>query len=236
MNYESMNQTYPSDGCVRETLGGYVAKTYLWMFAGLLVTFAIAILGITTGMISYVFAFQYGILIVTGLELATVIWMSARVNKLSVGAARGLFLFYAALNGVVFSAYMFMFGAPMLLLVFAVTAVFFGIMAAVSYFGHIDVSGIRPLLVVGLFVLIIFGVLSMFLNLQMMETGMCYLGIIVFLGFTAYDTSKIRQNYNYYLGQPEVLEKASIFSALALYLDFINLFLYLLRLFSRAQK
>lgn len=236
MNYEPMNQTYPSDGCVHETLGGYVAKTYLWMFAGLLVTFVIAVMGVVSGAIYYVFSFRYGLMAVTGLELATVIWMSARVNKISVGAARGMFLFYAALNGVVFSAYLLMFGAPTILLIFAVTAVFFGIMAAVSYFGHVDVSGIRPLLVVGLFVLIIFGLLSMFLNLQMLDTAMCYLGIIVFLGFTAYDTSKIRQNFNYYSGQPDVLEKASIFSALALYLDFINLFLYLLRLFGKARN
>lgn len=236
MDYESMNQTYQADGCVRETLGGYVAKTYMWMFAGLLVTFAIAIMGIVTGAIGYVFSFRYGLLAVTGLEFATVIWMSARVNKISVGAARGMFLFYAALNGVVFSAYLLVFGAPIMLLVFAATAVFFGVMAAVSYFGHVDVSGIRPLLVGGLVVLIAFGLLSMFFNLQMLDTAMCYLGIIVFLGFTAYDTSKIKQNYNYYAGQPDVLEKASIFSALALYLDFINLFLYLLRLFGRGRN
>lgn len=236
MDYEPMNQSYNLEGYGQETIGSYVAKTYLWMFAGLLVTFGIAILGYATGAILYVFSFRYGILAVTGLELATVIWMSARVNKISVGAARGLFLFYAALNGVVFSAYFLIFGTISMVLIFAVTAFFFGIMAAVSYFCHVDVSGIRPILVGGLFVLIAFGLLSMFMNLAFMETAMCYLGIIVFLGFTAYDTGKIRQTYTYYAGQPEILAKASIFSALSLYLDFINLFLYILRLFSKGQK
>lgn len=236
MDYEPMNQVFQAEGYRQETLGQYVAKTYLWMFAGLLVTFGVAIFGYATGTILYVFQIPYGLFVLTGLELLTVIWMSARVNKMSVGTAKGLFLFYAALNGIVFSAYFLIFGALSLVLIFAATSLFFGIMAAVSYFGKVDVSGIRPLLVGGLFVLIAFGILSFFLNLEALETGMCYLGIIVFLGFTAYDTSKIRSNYAYFSGNPEILEKASIFSALNLYLDFINLFLYLLRLFNRSSK
>lgn len=236
MEYQPINQIYETNESAHVTLGGYVAKTYLWMFAGLLVTFAVAMAGYTTGAVIYIFQIPYGIVVLTGLELAVVMWMSARVHKLSVGAARGLFLFYAALNGVVFSAYFLMFSVGMLVFVFAATALFFGIMAAVSYFGKVDVSGMKSLLMGGLVVLILFGVLSMFLNLQFMDTAMCYVGIIVFLGFTAYDTGKIRQNYAYYATQPDILEKASVFSALALYLDFINLFLYLLRLFSKNRN
>ena len=162
--------------------------------------------------------------------------MSARVNKMSVGAARGIFLFYAALNGIVFSAYFLVFGVVQLLLVFVATSLFFGIMAGVSLIFKIDISGIRPILVGGLIFLIIFGILSMFLNLGAMETVMCYVGIAVFLGFTAYDTGKIRQNYVHFAENQEVLEKASIFSALSLYLDFINLFLYILRLLNRSRN
>lgn len=236
MDYEPMNQVYQAEGYRQETLGQYVAKTYLWMFAGLLVTFGIAVFGYATGAILYVFQIPYGLYVLTGLELLTVIWMSARIRKISVGAARGLFLFYAALNGVVFSAYFLIFGALSLILIFGMTSLFFGIMAAVSYFGKVDVSGIRPLLVGGLVILIAFGILSFFINLEALEVGMCYLGIIVFLGFTAYDTGKIRDNYAYFAGNQEILEKASIFSALNLYLDFINLFLYLLRLFNRSNR
>ncbi|WP_294143708.1 Bax inhibitor-1/YccA family protein [uncultured Clostridium sp.] len=236
MDYEQMNQVYQAEGYGRETLGQYVAKTYLWMFAGLMLTFAVAIAGYLSGAILFVFAIPYGLIVISGLELLTVFWMSARVNKMSVGAARGMFLFYAALNGIVFSAYFLVFGAVQLLLVFVATSLFFGIMAGVSLIFKIDISGIRPLLVGGLFFLIIFGVLSMFLNLGAMETVMCYVGIAVFLGFTAYDTGKIRTNYTYFAGNQEVLEKASIFSALSLYLDFINLFLYILRLLNRSRN
>lgn len=236
MNYDSMNQVYQEEYASQETLGRYVGKTYLWMFAGLLVTFGIAMAGYMTGAVLYVFTIPYALHVLTALELITVLWMSVRVNKLSVTAARGMFLFYAALNGVVFSAYFLIFGIVELVLIFAATSVFFGLMAAVSYFGKVDISGIRPLLVGGLVFLILFGVLSMFMNLGSFETVVCYIGIIVFLGFTAYDTAKIRDNYNYYSGNPEILEKASIFSALSLYLDFINLFLYLLRLFNKNRN
>ena len=206
------------------------------MFAGLMLTFAIAVTGYLTGAILFVFAIPYGLIVISGLELLTVFWMSARVNKMSVGAARGMFLFYAALNGIVFSAYFLVFGVVQLLLVFVATSLFFGIMAGVSLIFKIDISGIRPILVGGLIFLIIFGILSMFLNLGAMETVMCYVGIAVFLGFTAYDTGKIRQNYVHFAGNQEVLEKASIFSALSLYLDFINLFLYILRLLNRSRN
>lgn len=149
MDYEQMNQVYQAEGYGRETLGQYVAKTYLWMFAGLMLTFAVAIAGYLSGAILFVFAIPYGLIVISGLELLTVFWMSARVNKMSVGAARGMFLFYAALNGIVFSAYFLVFGAVQLLLVFVATSLFFGIMAGVSLIFKIDISGIRPLLEIG---------------------------------------------------------------------------------------
>lgn len=239
MDYESMNQmnqVYQAEGYRQETMGQYVAKTYLWMFAGLLTTFGIAMAGYLTGAILYVFRIPYALIVLTGLELLTVIWMSARIHKLSVGAARGLFLFYASLNGIVFSAYFAVFGLVDMVLIFGATALFFGVMAGVSLIFKVDVSGLRPILVGGLFVMIIFGILSWFINLGSFETILCYAGIALFLGFTAYDTGKIRNNYTYYSGNPELLEKASVFSALELYLDFINLFLYILRLMNRNRN
>ena len=236
MDYESMNQVYQSEGYRQETLGQYVAKTYLWMFAGLLTTFGIAMAGYLTGAIRLVFQIPYALMVLTGLELVTVIWMSARIQKLSVGAARGLFLFYAALNGIVFSAYFAIFGVVDMVLIFGATAVFFGVMAGISLIFKLDISGIRPILTGGLIVMILFGILSWFINLGAFETVLCYAGIALFLAFTAYDTGKIRDNYNYFAGNPELLGKASVFSALALYLDFINLFLYILRLMNRNRR
>ena len=236
MNYEPMNQVYQAEGLRRETLGQYTAKTYLWMFAGLLTTFGIALAGYWTGVTLFVFQVRFGLIALTGLELLVVIWMSARIHKLSVGVARAMFLFYASLNGIVFSAYFLLFGVADMLFLFAATAVFFGLMAGVSIIFKLDLSGIRPILVGGLIVMVLFGILSWFIHLDGLVTILCYAGIALFLALTAYDTGKIRENYYSYAGSPELLEKASVFSALELYLDFINLFLYILRLMNRSRN
>ena len=94
----------------------------------------------------------------------------------------------------------------------------------------------RPILISGLLFLIACGLLSLFLDLGDFDRIVCLVGIAVFLGFTAYDTQKIRTYSNCYQGDQAMLARASIFSALQLYLDFINLFLYLLRLLGRAKK
>ena len=90
---------------------------------------------------------------------------------------------------------------------------------------------------IGLIFLIIFGVLSMFIPaLDVLDRVVCLVGIAIFLGYTAYDTQKIKAFYNYYSMSPDMLAKASIFSALQLYLDFINLFLYLLRFLGNKRR
>ena len=97
-------------------------------------------------------------------------------------------------------------------------------------------SGIRPILFSGLLFLVIFGVISLFIPaLSLFDSISCLIGIAVFLGYTAYDTQRIRAFYHYYAGYPDMLEKASIFAALQLYLDFVNLFLYLLRFLGRRR-
>ena len=113
-------------------------------------------------------------------------------------------------------------------------SLYFGVMAVYGYVTKADLTRIRPVLTFGLVALIVMMLLSLFI--PGMNTGMCLVGIVIFLGFTAYDTQMIRRNYAYYSGNPELLQKASIISALQLYLDFINLFLYLLRLFGNRNN
>lgn len=215
-----------------ESLSGYAAKTFGWMFLGLLTTFAVSFATLFTGLIYYT-ATGYTPFLLALCELAVVIWMSARVHKLSIGAARGLFFAYAVLNGVTFSSLLIAYDFGVLLFVFGMTALYFGIMALYAFFTKADLTRIRPVLIGGLIVLLVLSLLSMFINLSSFSTGICIVGVVIFVAFTAYDTQMIRRNYYYFQGNPEMLAKASIFSALQLYLDFINLFLYLLRLFGR---
>lgn len=219
-----------------ESVGSYTAKTFLWMFLGLLTTFSVAFIGYVTGAIIFVFAIPYFHIVLLVAELAVVFFLSARIHTLSVPIARALFFVYALLNGVVFSAYFIIFEAGSLILVFGATALYFGALALYGYFTKADLSRLRPILVGGLIFLLVFGLLSLFLPLGAMDRIVCLIGIAIFLGFTAYDTQKIRAFYEYYGSDPAMLQKASIFSALQLYLDFINLFLYLLRFLGKRKS
>lgn len=224
------------DAYTGEPIGVYTAKTFLWMFLGLLTTFAVAFFGYATGSILYVFAIPYFHIVLLVVELGVVLFLSARLHSLRVGTARTLFFVYAAVNGVVFSAYFLIFDMLSLILIFAMTALYFGVMALYGYRTKTDLSRLRPILVGGLIFLIVCGLLSLFLPLGIVDRVVCLIGVAIFLGFTAYDTQKIRALYDAYQGDQAMLERASIYSALQLYLDFINLFLYLLRFLGKNKK
>ncbi len=214
-----------------DTIGQYTAKTFLWMLLGLLVTFSVAFFGYVTDITWILYrdipALNVILLIAT---LAISITMVHRIEKMAVGTAIALFVVFSALFGITLSVYMYVFQMTSFILIFLLTAVYFGALAAYGYVTKRDLSSLRTILISGLLFLIIFGVLSLFIpGLQMFDRVICLFGVALFLGYTAYDTQRIKAFYNYYSASPEMLAKASIFSALQLYLDFINLFLYLLR-------
>lgn len=220
-----------------ETVGKYTARTFLWMFLGLAVTFGVAMVGSMTGLIYVMLGipfFHLGLLVA---ELVVVLVLASRIQSLSITAARSLFIAYSILNGFVFAFYFAYFELSSLILVFGATAVYFGALAVFGYCTNADLSRLRNVLVGGLFFLIIFGVLSMFIpGLYAMERIYCLVGIAIFLGFTAYDTQKIRYFHSAYGHDPAMAKKASIYAALQLYLDFINLFLYLLRILGKRKN
>ena len=219
-----------------ESPARYTAKTFMWMFLGLLVSFATGLALIFTGAVWYIFSSGAVIMLLVLLELGTVIYLSARIQRMSVGTATLLFFFYAVLNGVVISSALLLYGLVEAILVFALTALYFGVLAAYGYLTKRNLARVGPILTSGLIFLVVFWVLALFLPLSGLEIIVSMIGIAVFLGCTAYDTQKIQFFYQYYAGYPDMLAKASIFSALQLYLDFINLFLYLLRLLGNGKR
>lgn len=218
------------------TLNQYMARTFGWMFVGLMATFLLAVVLAMTGLVVVFFANPYIPVILLVAEVAVVLIMSTGILKRSVGVTRMLFTVYSMLNGIVFSVYFVAFDVVNLIFIFGLTALFFGGFALYGRFTRADLSRLGPLLVGGLIFLVIAGLLSMFINLTAMERIITMVGIVVFLCFTAYDTQKIKANYEYFYGDEAMLQKASIFSALQLYLDFINLFLYLLRFMGRRSS
>jgi len=220
-----------------EPLARYTAKTFLWMFLGLAITFGTAVfLGQTGLIVRMLMRMPSAIYILPIAQIAVVLILSLALKKLSPGAATALFLLYALLTGVTFSTLLLVFEAYSAMLVFGVTAVVFAIMAVWGFVTKQDLSSWRKVLFFALIGLVLVSLLGLFINLSGLEKIICYVGVIVFLGYTAYDTQKIKVYYYSFQGDAALLKKASIISALGLYLDFINLFLYLLRLFGRRSN
>ena len=221
-----------------DTLGQYTAKTFLWMMLGLLVTFGVAAIGYATDLTWVLYRDIPGLhLILLVATLILSVTMVHRIERMAVSTAVILFVTFSALFGITLSLYMYVFRMTSFILIFLLTALYFGALAAYGYLTKADLSRLGPILFSGLIFLVIFGLLSMFIpGLAAMDRAVCLIGIVVFLGYTAYDTQRIQAFYSYYSGYPDMLEKASIFSALQLYLDFINLFLYLLRFLGNKRR
>lgn len=233
VNQYDFDSSYAQAGL---TLNQYVARTFGWMFVGLMITFLLAAVLAMTGAVVYLFVNPYIPMVLLIAELVVVLVLSAGILKRPVGVTRVLFAVYSILNGLVFSAYFVIYDVANLVVIFGLTALFFGAFSLYGRFTKTDLSKLRPLLIGGLIFLLVAGLLTMFLNLSSMERIICMVGIVVFLCFTAYDVQKIKANYEYFYGDAVLLQKASIYSALQLYLDFINLFLYMLRFLGRGRN
>ena len=230
-NYNGYDRGYTEPAM---TSADYMNRTYRWMAVGLLITFAAAFVTAATPLL-YVVNSLY--LVFTIAELVLVYVLSSRVQNMSVGGARATFFAYALLNGMVLSYYFLifdlgtLFSVSTLVLAFLATSLYFGLMAVYGTTTHKDLSGWGPKLMMGLFALIITGFVGMLFGMSFLTTVLySAVGLVVFMLLTAYDTQKLSQLYSYYAGDSELAEKASIYGALTLYLDFINIFLYVVRL------
>ena len=225
-----------------DTMGRHTAKTFGLMALGLLVTFAVAFFfsGTYTGaylLYSAATTIPALHLVLLVAQLVVVIAMTAGLEKMSPTTATVCFFVYSALTGLTFTVYFILFELTSLILVFAATALYFGGMAVFGYFTKRDLLGMRSILLSGLIFLIVGNLLMLFIpSLQVADRVMCSLGVILFLVYTAYDTQKLQHLYQSFAGNEVMLKKVSVFMALELYLDFVNLFLYLLRLFGKKKN
>ena len=222
------------------TLSEFMSKSFGWMFAGLLVTFGVGIGTVASGLIFPII--NSGLFIFTSVaELVMVFVLSARVQKLQPSTATALFFGYAVLNGINLSSIFLVYDYGTLILAFLVGAVYFGVMAVYGNVTDRDLTGWGPKLMGGLVALIVCALmgslLSMFgLNFGIADLLLCAVGLLIFMGLTAYDTQMLKYYYSYFGGDAAMLHKASIIGALNLYLDFINIFLYIVRMLGRRNN
>ena len=217
----------------------YVRSVYNWMGIGLALTGFIAYYVSTNeAMIRLIFGNAivfFGLLIG---QLALVFAISGMVQKMSAAAATFLFVTYSALTGVTLSFIFLVYARASIFSTFFICA---GTFAACSIYGWTtkrDLTSLGGFLLMGLFGIIIATVVNMFIRSSGMSMLISYIGVFVFVGLTAYDTQKIK---NMALSQPAgldgaVIRKGAILGALSLYLDFINLFLMLLRIFGQSRE
>lgn len=231
MDYNYYNRSYTEPAL---TAADYMTRTYRWMACGLLLTFAMAYITAVTPLL-YVVDSLY--LVLTIAELALVFVLSARVQNMSVGGARTAFFAYALLNGMVLSYYFLVFSVGTMVMAFLSAAVYFGLMAVYGRTSGRDLSAWGPRLMMALVALLVTGLVGMLFGSGFAGSVLyCGIGLVVFMLLTAYDTQKLQQIYSYYAYDSELAEKASIYGALTLYLDFINIFLYVVRLLGNGRR
>lgn len=161
--------------------------------------------------------------------LAFVLVLSFGINRLSVPAAQATFWGYAAVMGLSLASIFLVFTGASIARAFFVTAGTFGAMSLYGYTTKRDLSGFGSFLIMGLIGLILASIVNMFLRSSGLEFALSIIGVFIFIGLTAYDTQRLKGIYHQVSGSADSLARASIMGALSLYLDFINLFMYLLR-------
>ncbi len=159
--------------------------------------------------------------------LAFVLVMSFGVNKISAPTLKLIFFAFSATMGVSLASIFLVYTGESIARTFFITAASFGALSLYGYTTKKDLSGMRTFLMMGLFGLIIASIVNIFLQSSMMQFVTSCIGVLIFAGFTAYDTQRIKHEY-FQLAGTGMLAKAAIMSALKLYLDFVNLFMYLL--------
>ena len=205
------------EGSLSLAFPALMRKVYVWM------ALALALTGLTA----------YGIAIA---EFALVVFLSARIQKLSLSTATLSFLLYSVLNGVTMSIIFLAFTASSIATTFYITAGTFGVMAVYGYVTKTDLSKWGNILRMALLGLIVALVVNIFLHNSMLDLIISGIGVILFTGLTAYDSQKIKTALALQEYPDENAQKIALIGALNLYLDFINLFLYLLRFFGRSNN
>lgn len=230
-----------ADAAIDEGLRAYMIRVYNLMALGLAITgvaaFATAQMAVSNGQLT-----QFGAVLFTSplrwvimlAPLGFVFFLSARIHKMSVSSAQTTFWLFAAVMGLSLASIFLVFTGESIVRVFFITAASFGGLSLWGYTTKRDLSGMGSFLFMGLIGLIIAMLVNIFLASSALQFAISVIGVLIFAGLTAYDTQQIKEMY--YAGDGEaVAGRKAIMGALRLYLDFINMFMFLLQLFGNRQ-
>jgi uncharacterized protein len=234
-------------GAVDEGLRSYMLSVYNYMSAGVALTgitaYVVSALAVASnvggqaaltpfGQMLYQSPLKY---VVMFAPLAFVFYLSARVYKMSVASAQLAFWLFAAVMGLSLSSIFLVFTGQSITQVFFVTAAAFAGLSLAGYTTKKDLSGWGSFLIMGVIGVLVASVVNLFLQSNAVQFAISVIGVIVFAGLTAYDTQRIKTGYYQLQGDATAVVKGAIMGALSLYLDFINMFIFLLQLFGNRR-
>ncbi|MBQ7607205.1 MAG: Bax inhibitor-1/YccA family protein [Desulfovibrionaceae bacterium] len=218
-------------------VSAYMARVYLWMTVGLALTAITAwVVASSESLLQTIFANSIIPIVLAVVEIGIVFAISAAIHKMSAQVATFLFALFSFINGVTLSSIFVVYSLGSIANAFLATAGTFGAMSIYGTVTKRDLSSLGSFLFMGLIGLIIASVVNLFLASQMMDFVISAIGVLIFTLYTAYDTQKLREFGSAApLSDDQAVQRGAILGALVLYLDFVNLFLYLLRFFGASR-
>ncbi|MDR1732776.1 MAG: Bax inhibitor-1/YccA family protein [Synergistaceae bacterium] len=220
-----------------EAMNEFLRRVYHWMAAGLIVTAVMAHVTASSPTLFWMFlGSPIRIIALVLAEMGLVFFLGWAINRISVGTAMTLFLLYSLLNGITLSVVLLVYTRESVAGAFLTTAGMFGAMSVYGLFTKRDLTSLGSFLIMGVFGLLIASLVNMFIGSGMMTMAINVMGVLIFLGLTAWDTQRLRL-----LGESVDVEgddggrKLALFGALQLYLDFVNMFIFLLRIFGKRR-
>ncbi|MBO5249142.1 MAG: Bax inhibitor-1/YccA family protein [Muribaculaceae bacterium] len=228
------NQTFVSEQTLTQTVSSVMKRVYVRMTLALLVTAVTSLWAASSEMFfSFISQNSWSMWVLLIAEVGLVIAISGAINRLSSTAATALFFLFAVINGLALSPIYFVYNTVSIAKTFFITAGTFGAMSIYGYFTSNDLSKLGSILYMALFGLIICSVVNIFTKSDTMGWIISFVGVLIFIGLTAWDTQKIKQMAAM---SPNASDgRLATIGALSLYLDFVNLFLYLLRFFGGSR-
>ena len=229
-----MSSYNPNDSIIEQTgsrIQTYMSHVYGWMAVGLLLTAFVAWFASNNDQLIILLERIMWVLLIA--EIGLVFAISGMINRLSGATATTLFMLYSVLNGCTFSIYFLYYTSSSIASVFFITAGMFSALAVYGYTTKRNLSGLGSFLFMGLIGIVIASLVNIFLQSAPLMWAITYIGVFVFAGLTAYDTQKLKEfGVNLSQDDQNMFRRYVILGALTLYLDFINLFIMLLRIFA----
>ena len=231
--YMDSNET----AAARYAVSSILKNAYLWMTIALLISgFTAMLVAGNAELVRSIFAARGTLMVLLLIQFGLIWVISSRIGRMSFVSATLLFLLYSVLTGVTLSSIFLLFTSESLSTVFFITSGTFAVVSVYGFATKKDLSSWGSYLLMGVIGLIIASIVNWFLKSELMYWIVSYVGVAIFVGLTAYDTQKIKQLANaYHMEDEETQNKVALMGAITLYLDFINLFLYILRIFGKRK-